>query len=171
MSRSTGRAVATVAAAVLATPGMGQQGARAGGIATLDAVAACAQIIADAERLACFDRAARSLAAARAAKDIVVLDRDEVRRTKRSLFGFSLPSIRVFGGDEVNEVVGLVADVRTLPGGLLRFAVADNGVWETTEQAVRGPRDGDEVTIRAGSLGSYVATVPRRRAVRVRRLR
>ena len=44
-------------------------------------------------RLACYDREARAAKGAIAAREVGVLDRAEVRRTRRSLFGFSVPSV------------------------------------------------------------------------------
>ena len=141
----------------------------------VERLVACRQISGNAERLACFDRTAASLDDARRKKDVVVLDRAEVRQAKRSLFGFSLPSIRLFGsgGDDeaLRQLVGRIEDVSSLAGGLLRFRLVDGGLWETTEAVMVPLRKNDEVTIKAGTLGSYVATAPGRRAVRVRRLR
>jgi hypothetical protein len=126
-------------------------------------------------RLACYDRAARAMDDARRKKDIVVLDRQEVQKAKRSMFGFSLPSIKLFGdGDDDAQLKQLVGTLRSstgLPGGLMRFTLDDGGMWETTEQAMVRLREGDVVTIKAGTLGSYIANAPGRRAVRVRRLR
>jgi len=138
-------------------------------------LAACRTIARDEERLACYDRAAAAVVEAEKSKTIVVLDRAEVQKTKRSLFGFSLPSIRLFGDgkddEQLKQLVGTLQAPQPLPGGLLRFTIEGGGMWETTEQAVVPFRRGDTVTIKAGSLGSYVATAPGRRAVRVRRLR
>ncbi|MGA1797715.1 hypothetical protein VH567_02925 [Sphingomonas sp. 4RDLI-65] len=135
----------------------------------------CRAIRADAERLACFDRTVGAVVDAQRKSDIVILDRSEVRKAKRSLFGFSLPSIELFGGGKDDEAMKqLVATMRSttpLPGGLIRFELDDGGLWETTEQVMLAPRRGDVVTIKAGALGSYVATSPGRRSARVRRLR
>lgn len=108
-----------------------------------------------------------------------MLDKTEVRAAKRSLFGFSLPSIKLFGDGDDDEQLktlsGTMSRSATLPGGLLRFQLdrgeAGGGVWETTETTMMMPHDGDVVTIKAGALGSYVATAPGRRATRVRRVR
>jgi hypothetical protein len=141
----------------------------------LDDLARCVEIAADAERLACYDRTAKAVVTGQRARDFVVLDRVEVQRAKRSLFGFSLPSIKLFGGgDDEQALKTLTAVMRSsvsLPGGLIRFELDDNSVWETTEQVMLPPRRGDTVTIKAGALGSYVATAPGRRSPRVRRLR
>lgn len=57
----------------------------------------CAAIKADAERLACYDRTVAALGKAEEAKEIVVTDREQMREARRSLFGFRLPSLRIFG--------------------------------------------------------------------------
>ena len=141
----------------------------------LNELGACRAIAADAERLRCFDRTAAAVVDAEQKKDIVVLDKAEVRKTKRSLFGFSLPSIKLFGDgkddDALKQVVGTMLNSVSLPGGLIRFELEGGGVWESTEGAMVMPRKGDVVTIKAGALGSYVATAPGRRSLRVRRVR
>jgi hypothetical protein len=141
----------------------------------LDALAACRAITGNEARLACYDRAAGAVVEAQRKKEIVVLDRAEVQKAKRSLFGFSLPSIKLFGDgqddQQLKQLVGVLQSSTPLPGGLMRFTLDDGALWETTEQSMLLPRRGDTVTIRPGSLGSYVATAPGRRSVRVRRVR
>ncbi|WP_288934722.1 hypothetical protein [uncultured Sphingomonas sp.] len=138
-------------------------------------MASCRAIADNNERLACYDRVSKAVEEARQRKDIVVLDREQVQKTKRSLFGFSLPSIKLFGDgkddDSLKQLVGTMRASAAQPGGLIRFTLDDGGVWETTEQSMNRLREGDVVTIKPGSLGSYIATAPGRRAVRVRRLR
>lgn len=141
----------------------------------IDDLAACRAIAAPDARLACFDRTAKAVIEARDDKAIVVLDRGEVQKAKKSLFGFSLPSIKLFGDGkddaQLKQLVGTMQASTVLPGGLIRFALDDGGQWETTEQVMMPPRRGDVVTIKAGSLGSYIATAPGRRSARVRRVR
>ncbi|WP_210358767.1 hypothetical protein [Sphingomonas beigongshangi] len=141
----------------------------------LQILASCRAIADNNERLACYDRVSKAVEEARQRKDIVVLDREQVQKTKRSLFGFSLPSIKLFGDgkddDSLKQLVGTMRASAAQPGGLIRFTLDDGGVWETTEQSMNRLREGDVVTIKPGSLGSYIATAPGRRAVRVRRLR
>jgi len=138
-------------------------------------LAQCRAIADRDARLACYDRAAAAVDEAQRKKDIVILDRQEVRRAKRSMFGFSLPSIKLFGDGEDDEqlkqLVGTLRSATGLPGGMMRFTLDDGGTWETTEQALVRLREGDVVTIKAGPLGSYIATAPGRRAVRVHRVR
>ncbi len=141
----------------------------------IDDLAACRAITAPDARLACFDRTAAAVVEARNDKAIVVLDRGEVQKAKKSLFGFSLPSIKLFGDGkddaQLKQLVGTMQTSMSLPGGLIRFTLEDGGQWETTEQVMMAPHRGDVVTIKAGSLGSYIATAPGRRSAKVRRVR
>ncbi|WP_293875193.1 MULTISPECIES: hypothetical protein [unclassified Sphingomonas] len=141
----------------------------------IDDLAACRAIAAPDARLACFDRTAGAVVEARNDKAIVVLDRGEVQKAKKSLFGFSLPSIKLFGDGkddaQLKQLVGTMQASTSLPGGLIRFTLEDGGQWETTEQVMMAPHRGDVVTIKAGSLGSYIATAPGRRSAKVRRVR
>ena len=94
----------------------------------------CRAILDNGQRLACFDQAAAAVDAAERNKELVVVDRREIRETKRSLFGFTLPRISLFSDDRdvavvtrlVNRVVlgllgGMVALVSVgllaVPGG------------------------------------------------------
>ena len=61
------------------------------------------------QRLACYDAAAGALEEAEKKKDLVVVDRKEIRETKNSLFGFTLPKIGLFGdGDKDDEKLSLI---------------------------------------------------------------
>lgn len=139
---------------------------------------ACRGITADAERLACFDKAAARLAEATASREVVVVDREEIKRTRRSLFGFELPRVGLFGGGEkagaaerIEEISTTITTVRDLGHGKYSLVVAEGGTWQTTE-ALRGklPKRGDTVTIKSGALGSYWLTVAGGRGVRAMRV-
>ena len=101
-----GRAWMAVGAAVLGlvavvTPaGAQEREPRAGSSQPLfDAVLACRSETDPQARLQCFDRTSGALATAAQSGAVVVVDREEVRRTRRSLFGFSLPRLPFFRGD------------------------------------------------------------------------
>lgn len=146
----------------------------------VDAIAACRAIADPAARLACFDTAAAALITARDKKDVLVLDRTEVQKTRRSLFGFTLPRIRLFGGgddddarnnpEDIKEIAGSVAGVSQVAADRWTVTLDDQSRWITTESA-RGfpPRPGETVTIRRGPLGSYDASFAKRRTIKVRR--
>jgi hypothetical protein len=129
-------------------------------------------------RLRCYDAAVGALANATAAGSIVVVDREDVRRTRRSLFGFSVPKLPFFSGDksqgdEQEEIVTEITSVRGLGYGKWQIDLGTAGVWRTTEAspnaAVPGP--GERVRIRQGTLGSYFISVGKGRAVRGLRVR
>lgn len=171
----TPRLLIVVAAASLATPAAAQE---TGGGNVVDAVAACRDIADSAARLACFDKAVTALVAARDKKDVVVLDRAEVQKTRRSLFGFTLPRIKLFGGgdddnnpEDIKEINGKVAGVSPVTGDRWTVTLDDDTRWITTESA-RGfpPRSGESVRIRRAALGSYDASFNKRRTIKVRRI-
>ncbi len=137
----------------------------------------CRAIADNAGRLACYDQSVGAIAEAETKKDIVVVDRKEIRETKRSLFGFTLPKIGLFTGDkdddkdEVEEINSTVEIARMVKGGdwSLRLA-GDAGTWETNGDLKADPRPGDKVKIRKASLGSYLGQVGLSRGLRFRRV-
>lgn len=136
-------------------------------------VAACQAIREDAARLACFDREVAAFAQAQASREVVVVDRAAVQRTRRSLFGLSLPDVgRLFGDGDEEEITGTIAQARGDAIGLYTFALEGGAVWVQTEGRLpRPPRPGHPVRIRRGILGSYLANIDGQRAIRVIRRR
>lgn len=139
----------------------------------VDALNDCRAIEDPDERLACYDRAAGALVQARERKEIVVLDREEVQQTRRSLFGLSLPRLGLFGadGEPLKEISGKAESVAQVESDRWQVRLDDDSRWQTTESA-RGfpPRTGESVTIRRAALGSYLASFDGRRALRVKRV-
>lgn len=137
----------------------------------------CRAITADAQRLACYDQSVGALEEAEKKRDLVVVDRKEIRETKKSLFGFSLPKIGLFTGDkdddkdEIEEISSTVESARMIKGGdwSLRLA-GEAGTWETGSSISVAPRAGDKVRIRKATLGSYLGQVGINRGVRFRRV-
>ncbi len=160
----------------LASPAWAQEAVEQSSVIA-DQLLNCRSIADNNVRLACFDTNAATFAKAREAKQIVVLDRADVRKAKRSLFGFSLPSIRLFGGDESNEptvreIESTLASARQSSGARWQLTLADNTVWETTNApATYFPGKGQPVKIEAGILGSYTARIGSGRTVKVIRVR
>lgn len=147
--------------------------------AVLQALGDCRAIADGAARLACYDKAAAGIADATAKKDIVVLDRDEVRATRRGLFGFSLPKLNLFGGkepadeaarEEITEIDVVVQAARPTGNGMWRMTMEDGATWTTTEASpLVNPRPGSKVHIKRGALGSYFIRVDGVRGVRGQR--
>lgn len=169
------RAAATVA--LVLAPGAALAKDKARGDEPLppvfQAVADCRNVAGDAERLACYDRNVATMVAARDKNDLVVADRETLRETKRGLFGFSLPRLKIFGGTEgedVNEIQSTVTSVRRAADGFAIFAIADGAHWKQTDGGNTFAKSGDKITISRGALGSYWAKINKDAGVRVVRL-
>ncbi len=146
----------------------------------LRALAACRDI-SDAEgRLACYDREALAIQQALVRGDLIALDREEVRKTRRSLFGFSLPATRLFSKDEgreetdketVDNLSTVVKSARQLPRGRWTIELEEGGTWTQIDDRKLAiyPRPGHKIEIRRAALGSYLANVNGQIAIRVRR--
>jgi len=145
--------------------------------ALIGAVTACRSEQDGAARLRCYDAAAAALAEAESSGKVVVVDREDVRKTRRSLFGFSLPKLPFFSGDDSaesqqDEITATVAAAGALGYDKYRVKLEDGALWETTEGSpnVRGPRRGDTVVIKRGPLGSYMMKIAGQRALRAKRV-
>jgi len=145
----------------------------------LNQLTACRTIADNVERLACFDRQVAALEAAERAREIAVVDRGQIRRARRSLFGLRLPDLGIFGGDNdegedgaaVNEINSTIRSVGTNADNRMVYRLEDNSVWVQTEGRAGFPRAGEAIRIRRGPLGSFLANVAGRPAVRVVRER
>ena len=138
----------------------------------------CRSLTESAARLSCYDQQVDSLQQATTNTELVVMNNDDIKKTKRSLFGFTIPRLSIFGksGDEKDrdgesEITAKAVSLRSMGYGKWAFTLDDGARWETTE-AVRGaaPKANDEVVIKQGALGSYMAQFDKGRAVRVKRI-
>jgi hypothetical protein len=140
-----------------------------------EAVVNCRALTVDSERLACYDRSVAALASAREKQDIVVADRATIRETKKGLFGFTLPKLRLFGGaerdgDEVKEIESTIAAVRETADGMGVFTLADGARWKQTDGGATFAKPGVAIRIKRGTLGSYLASIGKGAFIRVVRL-
>ncbi len=133
--------------------------------AAIDKLATCKAIREDAARLACYDREASSLVAAADKGEISVVDREQAKSMRRSLFGFSLPKLGLFGGgdndvsdQDVAKLDSTITTLTALPRGRWQFSIAEGGArWQPLEAPTRliDPRVGQKVQIERAALGSY----------------
>ncbi|MES2444976.1 MAG: hypothetical protein V4574_19295 [Pseudomonadota bacterium] len=148
--------------------------------AALQNVLQCRAVTDEKARLACFDSTVGQLDAARTSGAVVVVDREEVRKARRGLFGFSLPRLGLFGGgekggedaEEIKEINGVARSAtRNADGGWI-ITLEDGARWEQTGAMVfgRSPRPGSKVTIKRGVLGSFKMSVDGSPAVKARRI-
>lgn len=136
----------------------------------------CRDVADGPARLACFDAAVAAMAQAREADDLMVISREEVRETRRGLFGLKLPSIKIFGGkgedDGIESVKQLEATIAAVGQGRKGFVfrLEDGAVWDQTDGAyIRTPKPGDPIVIERAALGSYFARVNGGVSIRVKR--
>ena len=150
----------------------------------VDDLAKCRAIAGSAERLACYDQKVEALTAATDSKTIVVLDKGEVQRTRRSLFGFTLPKLPFFGNEKADDDANPHEDtairqldttvVNATQSGydLWTLILAEGGTWRTTQpDRIFTARAGQKITIKRGVIGGYMANVGGQRGVRVERAR
>ncbi|CAM3265903.1 hypothetical protein SPAN111604_13820 [Sphingomonas antarctica] len=144
------------------------------------ALQACRAIADPAQRLACYDSAAAALDTATKNQDVVIVDRQEVKKARKGLFGFNLPRIGFLAGREGNvddqadeqTLDDTVASARPLPYGKWRITLTTGGVWETVEVDSRftDPRPGMAVNLTKGAMGNYFLKVAKGRAISARRI-
>lgn len=144
--------------------------------AQVTSVLSCRAIADGAERLACYDRSTAALDQAVAKRELVVFDRESVRKTKRGLFGFSIPNLGIFGDEDgevdIKQVDGVISGTgRNADGGYI-FRLADGSRWSQTDgkMIVLGPRSGDKVVVKKAALGSYIMSVAGQPGVKVKRI-
>ncbi len=135
--------------------------------------------VADAQaRLQCYDARAAELEQASDAREVVMIDKEQVRETRRGLFGLSLPSLKIFGGEkgdseseQVREVEGTIASARKVQRNWL-IVMEDGAQWLQTDgrEMLRDPRKGGAIIIRQGALGGYLAKIDNQSAIRMKRV-
>jgi len=169
-ARSTAARAALVGmaavAAALASPLAADKGERAAP-EVYAKLLECRSITDDAQRLACFDRSVSALAEAEAAKDVRIVSREDVKRTRRSLFGFVASGFGLFGDDgedeieqeEIKEITATITAVSGGTGGYV-FRLDDGSVWAQNDNTfLNRPAAGKTIVIRRAALGSYMAKI------------
>lgn len=137
----------------------------------------CRDITDSAARLACFDREVGELQAADNQREISFADKETVKKTRRGLFGFDLPDLGLFGGDDeedkVKSIETTVASASNTADGGYRIAMADGSVWVQIDnkRMPLAPRPGQKIVIKTASFGTYFLSLEGRASIRVRRER
>ncbi|MBU7580080.1 MAG: hypothetical protein KAF27_06365 [Porphyrobacter sp.] len=134
-----------------------------------------------AQRLACYDSAVAAMVAASNEGEVRVVDREEVRQTRRKLFGFALPDLGIFGskGDtpdaeeeaEITTLKTTITGVRAVNGKYI--VITEEGAqWQIDEMPARlmKPKVGQPLEIKAGALGSYFLRINGQGGVKGRRV-
>ena len=142
------------------------------------ALQACRAMTDSTARLACYDKEAGALLDATTKGDVAVVDKSEVRKARKSLFGFSMPKIPFFSGDDTADAASdtLESTIKSASGiGYVKYRMViaeGDAIWETTESygTMRDPRVGDKIVIKRGPLGSYLLRIGSNRGVKGKRV-
>ncbi|MBX9617293.1 MAG: hypothetical protein Q8S03_09320 [Brevundimonas sp.] len=136
---------------------------------------ACRTVVADADRLGCYDRLVAALDQAEATGEVVVVERGQITEARRALFGFSVNPLPLFARGASEEPIEAIQSAlrRASQGssGKWLFVLEDGSVWLQTDSNAlgRSPRPGADISVRQGAVGSYLLSVNGARSVRVRR--
>src|SRR5687767_11856726 len=142
------------------------------------AIDQCRTIKDGAQRLACFDRTSAALVEAAGSGQVSVVDRGELRQVRRALFGFSMPKLPFFAGDESaadvpSELETTIKAAGSIGHGKFRIILDEtSGVWETLESSIslRDPKAGQKILIKRGPMGSYFLRINGQRGVKGKRV-
>lgn len=156
-------------------------------MAQVEPFRACAGVLDDSARLACYDKAvaalgaadaaaieARRVAAAEAAARAAAEAAAREEQARRQTFGAeNVPAIRATQVDDrLPELRETITEVFSSGSGLV-IELANGQVWRQSEAAVLPPiRAGDSVIIKRGVIGGYRMTFQKqRRTISVKRYR
>ncbi|MGE5720872.1 MAG: hypothetical protein ACM3YM_00295 [Sphingomonadales bacterium] len=138
----------------------------------------CRSIAERDARLACFDDTAEKLDAATQKREIVVIDRDQIKKTKRTLFGLPIPNIDLFGSgkarpeDEVDQIEGVIASATMNGDGGWNVRLEDGALWQQIDSkpVALSPRPGFKVVIKRALMGSFMMQIQGQPGIRVKRV-
>lgn len=154
--------LAAICAVTLPTPAAAQEQGSPDYLARL---AQCRAIAEANARLACYDREVGAVVAAGEQGEVRIVDREEVRETRRKLFGFTLPRNLFGGGDDdgegLDELTTAITQARRSGRNDWLITTAEGSVWRIASPPMRfrPPREGQTVVFKAASLGSYFIRV------------
>lgn len=139
---------------------------------------ACRSITDEAERLACYDAKVGAIVSASDAGDVKVVSREEVRKTRRQLFGITMPDIAILKGDGKDEEVAsdlfetTIASGRQTGQSSWRFTTAEGAVWEVNNlpRKLAPINPGDKVVFKKATLGYYFIRINGQIGVKGRRV-
>ncbi|TAD75122.1 MAG: hypothetical protein EAY70_10935 [Sphingomonadales bacterium] len=139
----------------------------------------CRAMTGETERLTCYDAKVGMLLGAVEAGDLRLVDRAEVRRTRRQLFGLTLPDVDILRSDEKDrEEEGTdlfetkVASSRQIGPANWRFTTAEGAVWEINNppRRIAPIMPGDKLVFKKASLGYYFIRINGQIGVKGRRV-
>jgi hypothetical protein len=136
----------------------------------------CRKVADNAERLACYDKAAAAMESATSSGDLVSIDLEQRRAARRQSFGFILPSLGFLErGETEGELNHITATAKTAyrnSEGKWTVVLEDGATWQQLEAGELGrtPRQGSKVEISKGMLGSFFMTIDGQGAGKAKRI-
>lgn len=137
----------------------------------------CRAIEDEDDRLACYDAKVGAMVSASEAGDVRIVDREDVRRTRRQLFGFTVPDLDILEGDEQDKETSelletTITSARQLTNKAWRFTTAEGAVWEISNAPARlAPiKPQDKVIFKRASLGYYFIRINGQMGVKGKRI-
>lgn len=146
--------------------------------ALVEGLRSCRAVAATDERATCYDEKVGALLGAVDSGDVRLIDREQVRQTKRQLFGITMPDIEIFKGEgkedaELSELFETtIASGRQTGPGTWRFTTAESAVWEINNppRKIAPIQPGDKVVFKKASLGYYFIRINGQIGVKGRRI-
>lgn len=167
-----------VVSALFITPFAAASGAEVQRPELFEKLLACRSVKDSATRLACFDKHVAEMDAAASKAELLVVDRSEIRKTRKSLFGLNLPSLGIFGGGDserreaeaFTEIESTISSAR-MSGYRWLVVLEDGARWIQidSKSLPRDPKAGQKIRIRKAALGSFLANIDGQTAIRMRR--
>lgn len=141
------------------------------------ALKACRSIVDETERLTCYDTKVAEMVMASEAGDMRIVDREDVRRTRRQLFGFTVPDLDILKGDETDKETSellqtTITSARKTGRNSWRFTTAEGAVWEISNAPPRlaGIAAGASVEFKKASLGYFFIRIDGQMGVKGKRI-
>ncbi|WP_310476379.1 hypothetical protein [Sandarakinorhabdus sp.] len=179
-------ATAALSALMIAAPVLAADKPKNAPPAVVQKLLDCRALTDAAARLACLDAGVSALASAVESRDVLVADKEEVKKARRGLFGLALPTFNLFGADKdevaegekkdergaLTEIEAIITAARPSRTAGWRFVLDDGSTWLQTDSLGfrHDPKPGMKIRIRRAAMGSYLANVEGQTAVRVKRI-
>lgn len=147
---------------IAALPANAQQATTAPPVDFVQDLKTCRDIVDEDRRLACYDAKVAAIVVASDAGDVTIVDRDDMVRTRRQLFGFNVPNLGILKDDTSDTEAGelletSVTSARRLSSKTWRFTTAEGAIWEINNAPPRlaSIKSGDAVQFKKAALGFY----------------
>lgn len=168
---------AAVVASTLPVSALAQDAPSAASTDYIEALKACRAIGDPGERLACYDAKAGAIVTASDAGDVRIVDREDLRQSRRQLFGFTVPEIEILKGDGQDKEASerfetSITSARQLSSKAWRFTTAEGAIWEINNAPARlAPiKGGEAVEFKKASLGFFFIRINGQMGVKGKRI-